>query len=189
MTATKTARIVAQALPVLLIALMGELFAGSVFGRMRGLLDATPGLLALVPALLALRGNINTALASRLSTAVHLGLVPAHVPWDQEVRNNLNASILLGVIMGTFAGVLAHGATLAFGTNSAGIGTLATIGGGVGFLSGVAMAPVTTRAVRMAFHHGIDPDNVVGPALLTLGDILTIVLLFGAAFAMQGVSF
>lgn len=163
------------------------MFAGSVFGRMRGLLEATPGLIILVPALLALRGNINAATASRLSTAVHMGLVPADVPYDAEVRANIGSSIVLGTLMGAFAGVLAHLASTYFSGESAGLVLLALIGTGVGLLSGFAMMPITTRTVRIAFRRGLDPDNVVAPILLMLGDLITIFFLFAVAFVLGGV--
>ncbi len=51
------------------------------------------------------------------------------------------------------------------------------------------MAPLTTRAVRVAFRRGYDPDNVVGPVLLTFGDITTIVMLFASALLIAEVPF
>lgn len=163
------------------------MFAGSIFGRMSRLLEATPGLIILVPALLALRGNINAALASRLSTAVHLGLVAPEVPYDQEVRANINSSIILGTLMGAFAGILAHFMSIGFSGESAGPIFLTVVGAGVGLASGFVMIPISTGTVRVAFRRGLDPDNVVAPILLMLGDLITIVFLFGVAILAQGV--
>lgn len=178
-------RIIVQALPIILLALIGEMVAGSVFGRMNRILAATPGLIVLVPALLLMRGAISATMGSRLSSAVHLGLIPGEVPARHpEVRTNINASLLLGGLMGVVAGILAHVITLAFGGDSAGVLSLGTIGLTVGFLSGLPMIPATVQAVRIAFRRGVDPDNVIGPILLTLGDITTIVLLFAIAWSL-----
>lgn len=183
----RTARIVTQALPVILISLLGEMFAGSIFGTMDRILDRTPGLLVMVPALLLLRGNINASLGSRLTSAVHLGLIPGDVPLDDpEVRVNIRASLVLGILMGIVAGVLGHIVSLIFSGTSAGWHRLVLIGATVGFLSGLPMVPATTRAVRYAFRRGLDPDNIIGPMMLTLGDIVTILLLFLIAGALVG---
>jgi mgtE-like transporter len=53
---------------------IGEVFAGALFGHSTETLDILPGLIVLVPALIGLRGNINTTMGSRLGSAVHMGL-------------------------------------------------------------------------------------------------------------------
>ena len=47
-----------EALPALTASVAGGLIAGVVFGGMRAELRTVPGLLVLVPALLATRGNV-----------------------------------------------------------------------------------------------------------------------------------
>ena len=64
-----------QAMPVVIATSIGELFAGSILGKMHERLDLIPGLIILVPAIMGLRGNIGTALGSRLSASLHLGII------------------------------------------------------------------------------------------------------------------
>lgn len=186
----RSRRIVLQALPVILVSLVLEIGAGALFGKMDGILRGTPGLLVLFPSLLLLRGNVNASLGSRLSSAVHLGLISGDVSQrDAEVRVNVTASYLLGIIMGIIAGLAAHAVMLILGAPSAGPLVLGALGGTVGIVSGIPMVPVTLYAVRAAFRRGIDPDNVIGPALLTLGDLVTVVTLFvvaGGWYALGG---
>src|SRR4051812_24836294 len=47
--------------------------AGMILAAITGTLDQLPGLLVLVPAAIGLRGNVFSALGSRLSTAIHVG--------------------------------------------------------------------------------------------------------------------
>lgn len=173
-------RIVGQALPVILIALFATMFVGGILSAMSELFDAMPGLLVLVPSMLALRGHIHASLGSRLSTAVHLGLVPRHVPMDAEVRQNVWAALILSILMGGLAGGLAHTTNLYIEGASAGAFLLILTGSSVGLLSAVIMVPVATTTVRIAFRRGIDPDNVVAPVLLTIGDLATAIVFFGA---------
>lgn len=177
--------IVGQALPVILIAVFATMFAGGILSAMRDLFEALPGLLVLVPALLALRGHIHASLGSRLSTAVHLGLVPREVPMDAEVRKNISAALILSVLMGGLAGGLAHATNLYVEGASAGALLLILTGASVGFLSAVLMVPVATQTVRISFSRGIDPDNVVAPVLLTFGDIITAAVFFGAGYILH----
>jgi cation transporter-like permease len=50
--------ILKESLPLLLALVALEFLAGSFLGRMEASLEKLPGLLAMVPAVLALRGNI-----------------------------------------------------------------------------------------------------------------------------------
>ncbi|HVM39408.1 MAG TPA: hypothetical protein VM618_01370, partial [Acidimicrobiia bacterium] len=62
-----------QGFVALLVSTSASLLAGLTLGAITGTLEDLPGLLVLVPAVLALRGNVGGALASRLGTAIHAG--------------------------------------------------------------------------------------------------------------------
>ena len=64
--------ILLQATPVVILTSLGELLAGSILGKMHERLDIIPGLIILVPAIMGLRGNIGTALGSRISTITQI---------------------------------------------------------------------------------------------------------------------
>ena len=38
---------------------------------------------------------------------------------------------------------------------------------------------LTVGIVIFTFRRGLDPDNITGPALATIGDLITLVVLFG----------
>ena len=174
-------RFLRESVPVLLICGLGLLAAGSLFGRMVGTLEDHPGLLVLIPAIIGMRGNISTALGSRLGSASHLGLIDMEKIWNETSRENVKASLILGVLMGILAGVAAHISLVGMGRESSGILPLVSISLLAGFISGVILAVITLGIMVLSFKKGYDPDNVTGPLLSTVGDVITLFIIFGSA--------
>jgi len=177
-----------QSLPLILICGIGEITTGSLFSSMVGLLEDNPGLLVLIPASLGMRGNISNALGSRLGSATHLGLIDRNDFWNREMVANLKAAMILNLIMSALIGIMAHFTSVMLGRDSIGLLSLTTIAVTAGIVSGLALTFLTAGIVNIAFRRGYDPDNVTGPALATLGDFLTLVSLFGAAYLVGGMS-
>lgn len=178
--------ILRESLPLLLAMAVLEVVAGSFLGQMEASLDRLPGLLALVPAVLALRGNISTSMGSRLGTLTRFGVIRQDRWAAPAVWHNLAASIVLGIVLSVAAAVLAHGLTLRLGFASAGIPALATIAVTAGLASGLIMGGVAVVTMRIAFRRGLDLDNVAGPVLMTFSDVFTLLSLFVTAHLMEG---
>jgi mgtE-like transporter len=173
-----------QSLPLLLLCGMGEVFAGTLFGHSTDALDMLPGLIVLVPALIGLRGNINTTLGSRLGSAAHMGLITSKDFWNDEMKENVKASLVLSVVMSLVAGLLAYATTVAWGKSSLKIIAIGVIAGS---LAGLILAFITIAIILYAFRRGLDPDNVTGPSLSTFGDLITLGCIFGVAFLIGGI--
>lgn len=173
-----------QSLPLLLLCGMGEVFAGTLFGHSTDALDMLPGLIVLVPALIGLRGNINTTLGSRLGSAAHMGLITSKDFWNDEMKENVKASLILSVVMSLVAGLLAYATTVAWGKSSLKIIAIGVIAGS---LAGLILAFITIAIILYAFRRGLDPDNVTGPSLSTFGDLITLGCIFGVAFLIGGI--
>lgn len=178
--------ILRESLPLLLAMAVLEVVAGSFLGQMEASLDRLPGLLALVPAVLALRGNISTSMGSRLGTLSRFGVIRQDRWVSAPVWHNLAASIVLGVLLSIAAATLAHVVTLRFGFESAGVLALATIAVTAGLASGLVMGAVAVVTMRVAFRRGLDLDNVAGPVLMTFSDVVTLLSLFVTARLMEG---
>lgn len=178
---TRVRDILAESAPLLLAMAVIEVIAGSFLGRMEASLERLPGLLALVPAVLAMRGNISTSMGSRLGTMTRFGLLREGRISNPIVANNLVASLVLGVILAVAAAGLAHWVTISIGLDSAGFVPLAIIAVVAGLVSGVIMGFVALLTMRVAFHRGLDLDNVAGPVLMTASDLFTLLCLFGTA--------
>lgn len=170
--------ILRQSLPLLILCGVGEIFAGRVFGGMVHFLEILPGLIVLIPAIMGLKGYIDITLGSRLGSAVHMGLIAPGNIWNVETKENVFASLGLGIIMAVVAGILAHVTCIILGLPSIGIIKLIGIALLAGILAGVILAFLTIGIIILSFKRGYDPDNITAPLLATGGDIITLGCIF-----------
>jgi mgtE-like transporter len=174
-----------QSLPLLLICGFGGLIAGNTLGLMTDLFENIPGLIVVIPGIIALRGSISTAFGSRLGSAYHLGVIDENNMWNDELRQNILGSFILSFSMSVIIGVLAFVTSVLMGANPDGL-KLVTIVLIAGVLSALILTGLTVSIVFVVFKRGWDPDNVTGPALTTFGDIVTIVCIFAIAIFVEG---
>ncbi|AKB81788.1 MULTISPECIES: magnesium transporter [Methanosarcina] len=173
--------IVREALPFELIATVGGVAAGIILSGMTDELGMIPGLLVIYPGVLGLRGNISSTLGSRLGSAIHLGLITDLDRHNPELMNNISGSLILSVITAFILGILGHYVTLALGFESAGVFKLTLICVISAFTSGVILSFVAALLAVGMFRFGFDPDNVVTPSIATIGDIVSMLMLFLSA--------
>jgi len=170
------------ALPALGASLVGGLLAGVVLGGMQAELRAVPGLLVLVPALLATRGNVYGSLGARLSTGLHQGLVEPRVDLgNRRLRGAMAAALANGLLASAVAAVAVFLILTVLGDDVARVTTLIAISLVAGLLSGVALTAVVVVVVFAGYRRGRDPDTLVGPVVTTTGDV------FGLAFLLLAV--
>ena len=172
--------IVREALPFEIIATMGGVIAGAIFSGMTKELQLIPGLIVIAPAVLGMRGNISCTLGSRLGSAIHMGLI-TKIENNPELTNNIGGSLLLSLIISAILGIMGHFVTIAFGLESAGALKLMFIAVLAGVSSGLILVVVAVFLALGMFRFGFDPDNVVTPAIATIGDIVSMLMLFLAA--------
>jgi mgtE-like transporter len=169
-----------EALPALVASLIGGLLAGLVLGGMRSELRAVPGLLVLVPALLATRGNVYGSLGARVATALHQGLIEPRVRGgDERLRAAAAAALGNGLLASSFAAVVVFLLLSALGRGPSlvqlvGIALLA------GLLSGIVLTVVVLTVVFAGYRRGQDPDTLVGPIVTTTGDVFGMLFLLVA---------
>jgi mgtE-like transporter len=174
-----------EALPALATSVVGGLFAGVVLGGMRAELRAVPGLLVLVPALLATRGNVYGSLGARLSTALHQGLVEPRVDLgDRRLRAAVAAAVANGILASAFAATAVYALLTALGSAVAPLPTLVSVAVLAGVLSGAALSVAVVTVVFAGYRRGTDPDTLVGPLVTTTGDVFGIALLLVAVRAV-----
>ncbi|MFW5956656.1 MAG: magnesium transporter [Halorhabdus sp.] len=171
-----------EALPALTASLVGGLLAGVVLGGMRGELASIEGLLVLVPALLATRGNVYGSLGARIATALHQGfLEPTLRGVDDRLLRAVAAAIANGLLASLFAAMLATAALVWLGRPGAGLPAFAAVAVISGLLSGVALATIVVVFVFAGFRRGYNPDTLVGPLVTTSGDVFGMAALLIAA--------
>ena len=103
-----------QSLPLLIFCGLGGIVAGSTLGVMTDIIENIPGLIVVIPAIIALRGNISTAFGSRLGSAYHLGIIDAENIWNDELKQNIIGSLVLGFLISIIIGILAYVTTILF---------------------------------------------------------------------------
>ena len=167
-----------QSLPLLILCGIGEIIAGSVFGGISEFIEVLPGLIVLIPAIMGLKGNIDITLGSRLGSAVHMGVISSNNIWNTETKENVYASLALGVIMAVVAGFLAYVTCILLGLESIPAWKLIGIALMSGILAGTILAFFTVSIIIISFKRGLDPDNITAPLIATVGDIITLGCIF-----------
>ncbi len=183
-------RIYRESLPILAVSLAGGVFAGSVLGSegMTAGFERFPGLLLLLPAFLATRGNVYGALGARISSGLHQGMIDPSFSWDRRLVNAVAASFVNGIGISVFIAVLSWGILQVLGRESARLLELLGIMLISGVLTSVTLIFGMLALVFASYEYGLDPDNLIGPIVTTLGDIFGVVFLF-VAITVVGVIF
>jgi len=171
-----------EGLPALATSVIGGLLAGVVLGGMRAEFRVVPGLLVLVPALLATRGNVYGSLGARISTALHQGLVRPRVRAnDDRLLRAVVAAIANGLLASVFAATVAFLLLSVTNATVAPLSTLVAISLLAGLFSGLALSLTVVGVVFWGYRRGYNPDTLVGPIVTTAGDV------FGTAFLLLAV--
>ncbi len=171
-----------EGLPALSASVLGGLLAGVVLGGMRGEFRAVPGLLVLVPALLATRGNVYGSLGARLATGLHQGLIEPRLRGvDPRLFRAIAAAISNGLLASAFAAVVAFLILHGLGDAVAPLSVLLAVALLAGVLSGIALSVSVVAVVFAGYRRGYNPDPLVGPIVTTAGDV------FGVAFLLLSV--
>ncbi|HDQ15821.1 MAG TPA: divalent cation transporter [Bacteroidetes bacterium] len=175
-----------QSLPLLIACGLGAIVAGSTLGLMLDLFKSIPGLIVVIPGIIDMRGNISTALGSRLGSAYHLGIIDSNNLWNDELKQNILGSIVLSFLVSIIIGTLAYISSLLLGVTPD-VLKLIVIVIITGIMSALFLTLLTIVVIYLAFKRGYDPDNITGPTLATFGDIVTIFCLYGSAILVEAI--
>jgi len=181
-------RVILEITPVIILCALGGALTGYILGNMTPILKLLPGLIAFVPAIIGMRGNISSTMGSRLGSAVHLGLLEEGFTSD-FVKENLKGSLSLSLFVSFLLPVFFLGTSALFGFHI----TLTvflllfTISVLTGMTSGILLSTFTFFIVITSVKFGVDPDNITGPLLTTVGDVLTLIILFTYSSLIGGV--
>lgn len=179
-----------ESIAILSVSLLGGIFAGSVLGS-EGMTEAFrdfPGLLLLLPAFLATRGNVYGALGARISSGLHQGLLDPEFQRDRRLVSAVAASFVNGIGISIFIGFLSWGILRVLpGREPAMLIELVGIMLVSGILTSFALIAGLLALVFAGYRRGYDPDNMIGPIVTTLGDVFGVVFLFVAITIVGGV--
>jgi mgtE-like transporter len=173
-------RVYREAMPVLLITVLAELFAGTLLLSLDIAYASLIGLFILIPGLMQLRGNISTSLAQRLGSGTHLGTISWEQGLNNPLRANIKAAFYLVIIMSFCLALGAWMVSLIFQILTPQTGYLLTlyhflvIALMTALLSSTVQVTITVTVALIAHARGLDPDNITIPIVAAIGDILTI---------------
>ncbi len=173
-------RIYRESIAVLGVSLVAGIFSGTVLGSdvMVAGFQRYPGLLLLLPAFLATRGNVYGALGARIASGLHQGLIDPGFDRDRRLVNAVIASFVNGISISVFIGVLSWVILRLLGRESAALSELVAITLISGTLTAVVMIFGLLGLIFLGYERGIDPDNLVGPIVTTFGDVFGVVFLY-----------
>ena len=177
-----------QSSTVLIVCAMIDLFPGFFLGTFERYLELVPGLLILLPATVGLRGNTFGALAARLGSKLHLGTLDTSFRKNKVLRDQVLASTIQLMLLSTVIPLVGGMFAWILSLEIAPIHHLMLISMLGAILSGVFMFAISLAITFVSFRKGWDPDNVSAPIIASAGDILTIPIMFFAAWLTVNMS-
>ena len=178
-------RLVRESVVVLTFAAVVSVLAGVVIEARVEIFLATPALLILFPAFIAMFGSLGGILSSRLTSKLHLGLIqPTPVPGRLAALDFSVTYLFAGFIFG----VIALGTALAAGVldvEAPGLVSLMGICLLGGMMGTTLLAGVSYGAATATYRFGLDPDNHAIPIVTSVMDFLGMLCLVGAMAILQ----
>lgn len=159
-----------QVLVPLTLCLIFDLGAGIFLGiSFEKLLTTYPEILIVIPGLMGLRGNVFGSLGSRISTSLYLGSSDPTIR-DEYISKNVFFSIWAATVP---ALILSTIATIKF-FGKEGLTTTFQIILDSSVIISAILGVLTAIIVIESFRRGVDPDNIMGPAVTTFADLVSI---------------
>jgi mgtE-like transporter len=171
-------KIIKESIPLLTICIGVEVLIGQVLNTNQSIMTI-PIILALIPIINGVGGNIGSILGARLASGLHTGIISLNLN-DKELKKNMVSTFLLGLITFSVLGVLTNIVMPLIGIDVSvvGVGKLMVIVIGAGILLIIFLIGLSVATAIYSFKKGIDPDNSVTPIVTTSGDALGILCLF-----------
>ncbi|HEV8623642.1 MAG TPA: magnesium transporter [Acidimicrobiia bacterium] len=173
-------RIVAESLPILLIAGAIDIIAGITIEKRLEAFTALPALLVLVPPFLEDTGALGGILAARLSSKLHLGVIEPTVRPQRAARADFRLVAVLAVPVFILVAVSSDLVSLLFGLASPGPVRMIGISLVGGMLATTACLAITYYGAIAAYRLGLDPDNHGIPLVTSSMDLIGAVALIFA---------
>jgi mgtE-like transporter len=173
-------RIVAESLPILLVAGAIDVIAGITIEKRLEAFTTLPALLVLVPPFLEDTGALGGILAARLSSKLHLGIIePTRRP-GRAARADFRLVAVLAVPVFVLVALSADLVSLLLGLESPGPIRMVGISLVGGLLATTACLAITYYGAIAAYRLGLDPDNHGIPLVTSSMDLIGAVALIFA---------
>jgi mgtE-like transporter len=169
----------------LALGLGATLIAGIVLASAEDRLEGIPGLLALIPAAIGMRGAIFGALGSRLATGIITGQFDRQLSRKSYLGRQIEASTILSFASATQAGVIAWAISAVLGLPTVSLLDLVAISLVGGLLSSAVLFVVVIVMARRSDAMGFNLDDVGAPIITATGDLVTLPALLVATLVFE----
>jgi mgtE-like transporter len=169
----------------LALGLGATLVAGIVLASAEARLEGIPGLLALIPAAIGMRGAIFGALGSRLATGIWTGEFDRRLTRKSYLGRQIEASTILSFASSTQAGIIAWAISAALGLTTVPLLDLVAISLVGGLLSSAVLFVVVVTMARRSDAVGFNLDDVGAPIITATGDLVTLPALLLATLVFE----
>lgn len=181
-------RVFRELTPFMIASGIGELASGFVLRQFLDFLVVVPGLFLLMPALMDMRGAVESALAARLGTAYHIGILNVRGKFfSRPVRENFEGAIMLALVFSALAAILAFSSATLIGAKHIHLVSYLLLAVLAGVIGAVIMGFITVFLTFASARRGIDPNHSVIPALTTIGDVGMVLIVYALVILLGGV--
>ena len=177
-------RIVAESLPILLVAGAIDITAGITIEKRLEAFTTLPALLVLIPPFLEQIGALGGILAARLSSKLHLGIIEPTSRPQRPARADFRLVALFAVPVFTLGALSADLVSLLLGLESPGPVRMIGISLFGGMLATTACLAITYYGAIAAYRLGLDPDNHGIPLVTSSMDLIGAVALIFAILTL-----
>lgn len=158
-----------------IISITLSIFAGILLVVVIEKLYLIPALLILLPGFLELKGNIAGSLSARLGTALHTKKIKPEIKFTSFIKQNILADLFLTIVVSLVLGLIAYGVTyIIFKISNPEIILVSLI---AALLAMIVLVPLTFFSSFWLFKHHYDPDDIMGPYVTHIGDVISILSL------------
>jgi len=158
-----------------IVSLAGGLVAGTLLALYTNQLLLIPAIFLILPGFLEMWGNVSGTFASRLSSGLFLGVVNPQRMHTKAVAGNLVAAFCLALVVSVVLGCVAFLFNrIVFGLSTYQLLVIPVI---AGIIASVIVIPLTLIITFALFRRGHDPNNIMGPLITSLGDVVSVLAL------------
>lgn len=167
-------KIVKETFPSEIISIIGSLLAGIILSLLILPFKSFGILILIIPALLSLRGNISGPFIARTSKDLIIGEFNRR-SWLENVFATYTLSVVTAIFIGLFS-IILNLLLIQIPLLSFALYLLIPL---ISILITLTVSiPISTLLNWLAFHYGMDPNNVVNPIMTAIDDFITVISFF-----------
>ncbi len=166
--------IIGQSVPILIVCLLIDIQAGIFLNLEPNLriFKEWPSFLIILPAIIAITGNIGSIFGSRLTSSLYLGEIRPRLERNITLEKSILATILIGTISFLLIGLAAWIIGRQLGLNQPTLINYLLITTTSGLILTLFASLLAISSSFITYKKGIDPDNIVIPTVTSLGDLV-----------------